>query len=57
MEWGPAQLEDRRKYSYDPKKGSVADDERLAQLRAGVDPGDDDVFGGGDAVKLTSVSC
>ena len=56
MEWGPAQLEDRRKYSYDPKKGSVADDERLAHFRAGVDSGDDDVFGG-DGVQLTAVSC
>ena len=56
MEWGPAQLSDRRKYSYDPKKGSIADDERLANLRAGADVGDDDVFGGGDGVKLTSVS-
>ena len=57
MEWGPAQLSDRRKYSYDPKKGSIADDDRLANLRAGADAGDDDVFGGGDGgVKLTSVS-
>ena len=56
LEWGPAQLEDRRKYSYDPKKGSVADDDRLAHLRAGEDAGDDDVFGGGEGVKLTSVS-
>ena len=56
MEWGPAQLSDRRKYSYDPKKGSIADDDRLANLRAGAEAGDDDVFGGGDGVKMISVS-
>ncbi len=58
MEWGPSQPEIRRKYSYDPKKGSVADDAYLAGVKSGEEAGEDDVFGGGDgdAVKLTSVS-
>ena len=54
-DWGPALPEIRQRYAYDAKKGSVADDDQRAHVKAGHEHSDDDVFGDEEMATLTGV--